>query len=297
MSMSLSPVKLLKARCGAICAAICFFSLSLMPVASSLGARPTDAWFYVHNDKAEDIKGLLAAGWDPNARYQGQPALMQAVRDGAWRVFDVLAADRRTDVNATNPSNETPLMYLAVQGQTARAQALIARGAQVNRLGWTPLHYAASTGHVDTARLLLSHQAIVNAPGVDGTTPLMMAGRSGSREMAQLLLDAGADPSMRNLQGLDAAAWAQSAKYEQLAELLTVAADNRQRRRGSPLTNTGGAPTAPNPPQAVRGSAPASLPEPVPEPAPTDAAPAAGERNLSGVSGVGLDSYDKPANP
>ena len=55
-------------------------------------------------------------------------------------------------------------MYLAIAGQTDRARALIARGAQVNRLGWTPLHYAASKGQLAMAQLLLQHKAMVNAP-------------------------------------------------------------------------------------------------------------------------------------
>ena len=43
-----------------------------------------------------------------NVRFQnGQPALMRAVVAGAWNVFDAIAADRRTDVNAENPAGET----------------------------------------------------------------------------------------------------------------------------------------------------------------------------------------------
>ncbi|WP_249205301.1 ankyrin repeat domain-containing protein, partial [Achromobacter sp. Marseille-Q0513] len=110
-------------------------------------ANPNDWWVYLANDYADDIKDVLAQGADPNVRFQnGQPALMRAVVAGAWNVFDAIAADRRTDVNAENPAGETPLMYLAIAGQTDRARALIARGAQINRLGWTPLHYAASKG-------------------------------------------------------------------------------------------------------------------------------------------------------
>ena len=217
--------------------------------------RPADAAVYLVNDQATDVKALLAAGWDPNTRIKGQPVIMQAVRDGAWRVFDVLAADPRTDLNAANATDETPLMYLAVQGQTARARTLIARGAQVNRLGWTPLHYAASRGHLDTARLLLSHQAIVNAPGPDGTTPLMMAGLAGSRDMVQLLIDAGADPTMRNLSGLSAADWARSAKHENLADALAKLAAARPGQTAARPGSSGAGTPAPAPAGAGDGSA------------------------------------------
>src|SRR5690606_6455896 len=96
-------------------------------------------------------------------------------RDGAWGVYDVLAAHPKTARNAINKHRETPLMYLAVAGQTQRAQTLINKGALVNRLGWTPLQYAASKGHLDTVKMLVNNKAIVNSPGPDGTTALMMA--------------------------------------------------------------------------------------------------------------------------
>ncbi len=268
-------------------------------------ARAADAWIYVANDNVGEMKDLLAAGWNPNQKNQGQPALMQAVRDGSWDVFDLLAASPRTDVNATNGSDETPLMYLALKGETKRAQALIARGAQVNRLGWTPLHYAASTGQVETAKLLLSKQAIVNAPGPDGTTPLMMAGRSGSKEMAQLLLDAGADPTNHSLAGLDAAAWARSAKQEQLAQWLDQKAKNFHPSRASaPAVVPAGAPVAP----AGAAGQPAAS-SPAPASAGTTAAPEGGKDkgsedkgskdspSLGGVSGVKLNNYDTPSKP
>src|SRR3546814_8503046 len=92
-----------------------------------------------------------------------------------WDVYDLLAANKKTALNAININRETPLMYLAVVGETKRAQDLIRRGAMVNRLGWTPLQYAASKGHLDTVKMLVANKALVNAPGPDGTTTLMMA--------------------------------------------------------------------------------------------------------------------------
>jgi len=249
-------------------------------------ATPRNWWVYVHNDNAAEVRQLLAAGADPNVRYKnGQPALMRAVVDGAWQVFDVLAADPRTDLEAVNPANETALMYLAVAGQTERARALIQRGAKVNRLGWTPLHYAASKGRVDTAKLLLAHQAMVNAPSPDGTTPLMMAGFSGSRDMVQLLLDAGADVTTRDLKGKNAADWADAGKAGTLARQLdTLIAQAEQRRDGQ----RGGQVGTPAPARAAQPARPES---PSPARAGTPR-PDAEEPTLSGVSGVRLNKYD-----
>jgi len=249
-------------------------------------------WVYVANDNADQVRTLLAQGADPNIRYRnGQPALMRAVADDAWQVFDAIAADRRTDLNVENPAGETPLMYLALAGQTERAAALIARGAHVNRLGWTPLHYAASKGQVGTARLLIRHKAIVNAPSPRGVTPLMMAGFSGSREMVNLLLGAGADSTTRDLDGKNAADWAAQGKSDRLAEdlrdVIARAEAAREALRRAPV---------PGGPAAGRAS-------PAPA-APTRSGDASGkggspsvEPSVSGVSGVRLHDYDSDGNP
>ncbi|MGB3289804.1 MAG: ankyrin repeat domain-containing protein, partial [Burkholderiaceae bacterium] len=184
-------------------------------------ANPSDWWVDIANDRAGDIKTLLARGANPNELSpKGQPAIMQAVRDGAWKVFDVLAAYRKTDLNIVNANQETPLMYLAVVGETKRAQDLIRRGAQVNRLGWTPLQYAASKGHLDMVKMLVANKATVNAPGPDGTTALMMAAYGGSEPVVRFLLDSGADATMRNLQKQDAADWARLKNHNALASKL-----------------------------------------------------------------------------
>lgn len=262
-------------------------------------ANPNDWWVYLANDYADDIKDVLAQGADPNVRFQnGQPALMRAVVAGAWNVFDAIAADRRTDVNAENPAGETPLMYLAIAGQTERARALIARGAQVNRLGWTPLHYAASKGQLAMAQLLLQHKAMVNAPGPSGETPLMMAALSGSKPMVELLLKAGADVTTRDTKGQNAADWATTGKSTKLAaELRELIArqdrDKQARRAAAPAEAESvddAALQAVAPAGAGQDAAPPSLaPPPVASPSP---APEPGTPAVRGVSGVKLNSYD-----
>ncbi|OZI35199.1 hypothetical protein CEG14_08820 [Bordetella genomosp. 1] len=249
-------------------------------------------WFYVTNDRASDLKGLLAQGADPNTRHKnGQPAIMRAVAEGAWNVFDVLAADPRTDVNIENPAGETPLMYVAIAGDTRRAEALIKRGAQVNRLGWTPLAYAASKGQVETARLLLRHKAMVNAPSAEGRTPLMMAALSGNRDMVQLLLDAGADATTTDQQGRSAADWARIGKSDSLAEELKSISEKVWRERDA-QRRPGAASVAP-----AEAAAPVAAPAIAPVPAPAEPAPASAPRpaagsGVQGVQGVNLNRYD-----
>lgn len=193
-----------------------------------------DWWVDIANDRVEQIRTQLALGDDPNAvNKDGQPSLMLAIQEGAWKVYDLLVRHRQIDVNAVNGHDETPLMYLAVIGETKRASDLIAKGAKVNRLGWTPLHYAASKGHLETVKLLLSHKALVNAPSPDGTSPLMMAAYAGSEDVVRVLLAAGADVTARNLRGEDAALWARRKNHNQLAAKLDDLSDRVLKSRAA----------------------------------------------------------------
>lgn len=206
---------------------------------TAVGATSPNWWVDVANDRVEKIKTELASGEDPNVKNaDGQPAIMQAIKDQAWGVYDLLAAHRALNVNITNKNDETPLMYLAIVGDVKRAKALVERGAHINRLGWTPLHYAASKGHIEMVRFLIANKAIVDAPAPDGTTALMMAAFSGSEAVVKALLDAGAEVTTQNLSKLDAADWARNKNFNELADRLQklIQATLAQRRASSGAT-------------------------------------------------------------
>ena len=209
--------------------------LILMVVASfsSHAVNANDWWVYIKNDRDNEIAAFLRSGANPNIKTDaGNPAIMQAVRDGSWKVFDVIAAHPRTDVNADNNYEETPLMYVALVGNVARAQKLIARGAQVNRLGWTPLHYAAAKSNEEMVKFLLSQDALPNAPSPDGTSPLMMAvqAEAVNPSVVQLLINAGADPFARNLKGDDAIDVARQKGNTELASAMEKIALERRKK-------------------------------------------------------------------
>lgn len=205
--------------------------LSLVLVGTGFAVED-EFWLDIQNNKTGAVTQYLAQGVDPNIQSrEEQPAVMWAIQNEAWRVYDLLTQHRNFDPNVANGLDETPLMYLAILGETERAEALIAKGAKVNRLGWTPLHYAASKKQIPMAQMLLSKGALVNAPAPDGTTPLMMAARSGSSKMVNLLLEKGADPTTLNVVKLSAADWAEANKQTNLAAQLRKVAQSYEQQR------------------------------------------------------------------
>ena len=201
-------------------------------------ANQADLWFYITNDKYEDIQELLRAGLNPNSiNNKQQPALMQAIRDGAWKSFDIILANPKTDVNLGNQFGETPLMYVALLGDTVRAQKLIARGAKVNKDGWTPLHYASTKGQAAMVKLLLANGALPNEISPEGDTALFMAVQTDSLETVQLLINAGADPSASNLKAQDSIDMARLKGKDALARALEKVAQDRKLKQRQIQTN------------------------------------------------------------
>ncbi len=265
-------------------------AVSALAFSVSVGAVSPNWWVDITNDRVEKVKTELAMGEDPNVKSpEGQPAILQAIQDQAWGVVDLLMAHRAFDANITNKNNETPLMYLAIVGDVKRAKALIAKGAQVNRLGWTPLHYAASKGQLEMVKFLMANQAIVDAPAPDGTTPLMMAAYSGSDAVVRALLDAGAEVTTRNLSKQDAADWARNKNFDSLADRLQkLIQDTVARRRAGIDPTQSGAPSGRvlTPPPAPKAPA-AKLAE--------DASQSS-ESNGTGTSSLfDLDRFDREA--
>jgi ankyrin repeat protein len=180
----------------------------------------------VQMDDARTVKTMLGAQVDPNDTNPigGEPPLVLALREGSMAVFETLLAHPGTRVDTPALNGNTALMMAAFKGNRAAAEALIAKGAAVNRPGWTPLHYAAAAGDDAIAGLLLEHGARIDAPSprASGTyTPLMLAAREGKEDTARFLLAHGADPRLKNGEGLTAAQIAARAEHPSLAKVLT----------------------------------------------------------------------------
>lgn len=185
----------------------------------------------IQQDDARSVQSLLQRGFDPNTRDpKGQHGLYLALREPSSKVARTLIDWPKTDVEARNAEDESPLMMAALKGQLELARLLIARGADVNKPGWAPLHYAATHGHLELMQLLLDEHAYIDAESPNGSTPLMMAAHYGTPQAVQLLLDAGADPLLKNRLGLSAIDFAFRANRRDVADRIAAAVRARQPR-------------------------------------------------------------------
>ena len=173
----------------------------------------------------------------------GNTLLMVAIREGAGRLALALMQQpvwqQKAVLDQDNRLGENALMLAAIKGLRPVAEALIQRGAEVNREGWTALHYAASSGHVDLITLLTENAAYVDAASPNGTTPIMMAARFNHRPAAAALIAAGADPTQSNQAGLTARDYANQNNNKDLAfwiEGEEIAFTNRYLKRLSKQT-------------------------------------------------------------
>ena len=176
----------------------------------------------IERDGVSTVQKILAEGqFNANTlNYEGHTALYVALREPAPRVADVLIEDPQTKLNLENKYGENALMIAALRGLLPQAQRMVAKGAEVNKKGWTPLHYAASAGDVAMVRFLLEASAYIDAESPTGETPLMMAASRSKLEVLQLLLDEGADASWRNHAGQDAIALAEAQNNSKSVALL-----------------------------------------------------------------------------
>lgn len=183
----------------------------------------------IKQDSPATVRSLLERGFDPNALDpSGRHGLFLALQDGSLKVAEVLADWPRTQVEWRSPKDESPLMMAAFKGHKELVRKLIARGADVNKTGWTPLHYAATKGNLEVMLVLLDEHAYIDAESPNKTTPLMMAAKYGTADAVRLLLRAGADPRLHNELGLTAIDFAQQANRQDARELIAAAIRSAQ---------------------------------------------------------------------
>lgn len=188
-----------------------------------------DFFTAIQRDNAGSIQTLLQRGFDGNTTdVQGHSGLYLALKGENLNAAKALLAWPKIKTETRTAQDESPLMIAALEGQLDICTQLIAKGADVNKTGWTPLHYAATRGHLDVIRLLLDQYAYIDAASPNGSTPLMMAAQYGSDDAVRLLLDEGADPLLKNQKGLTAIDFAQTANRPDTVNMVSGAVRARK---------------------------------------------------------------------
>jgi ankyrin repeat protein len=192
----------LKARAAVLAVALASLA-GLVHAAPDLPVASEDAVQFFRAAQVDDerrIKPILARGLDPNLREpeRGETGIIVALRYDSMRVFNLLLSQPNIKLEATADNGNTALMMAAFKMNKPALLALLAKGAQVNRPGWTALHYAAAAGDTEIIRILLDQHAYIDAESPSGMTPLMIAAREGMEDAVKLLLAEGADASLRD---------------------------------------------------------------------------------------------------
>lgn len=205
------------------------YCIVIYTCSSAIAGSYDDFFAAIRSDNGEAVSALLGRGFDGNTRDpNGLHGLHLAVTGKSLKAAAALLDWAKIDVEPRNKADESPLMLAALDGNLALAKQLIAKGADVNKTGWTPLHYAATRGHSDVMTLLLDNFAYVDAASPNGTTPLMMAAFYGTPSAVKLMLEVGADPLLKNAQRLSAIDFAHRNNRMDSAEIISAFIRSKQ---------------------------------------------------------------------
>ena len=198
-----------------------FFLVAALAAPPALGQRLYDDMIVaVANDRASEVKSLLARGVDPNiVDPNGDPLLYVAARAGYGATVDALLA-AKASVDARTRFGDTAMMGAALGGHLDVVKKLRMSGAALDYKGWTPLIYASTGGRDNVVAYLLDQGANVNAESANGTTALMMAVREGKGTTVDLLVKRGADVNHRNENGISALDWAKRGNESAMQQTL-----------------------------------------------------------------------------
>lgn len=166
-----------------------------MTVAELHDAIETDDEQVVSEVFARDDAALLRALLAKRSTSLDPLPIVGARYPKSRECLDILF-EHGVDPNLGDWFGKTWLHFIAGEGDPDLAEAVMARGADVNAIEAeyrsTPLAEAAKNGHVEMARLLMDHGADPNVPEDSWARPLAWAVDAGHETVATLLRERGA---------------------------------------------------------------------------------------------------------
>lgn len=139
-----------------------------------------------------DLERIKAARPEIAALLRKQAGKTENVKDDIWSAAaggDISAIKRHlsigTDLNAAEPSGNTPLHMSVLFGQMETARLLVENGADINAMSndGSPLHLAAFLGHTELVKLLLEKGAYTSIPNQNWQTPFEIVTQPWSPEL------------------------------------------------------------------------------------------------------------------
>lgn len=133
------------------------------------------------------VKFLAENGADTNARNDvGYGALEFSASNEIWEYLKP---------KASSVDKDLALINFAMRGNVEQVKSLVAQGADINATdstGWTALMFAARDGHFEVVKLLLANGANINATTHKGNINALYLAQT--KEIAQILQEYGAKP-------------------------------------------------------------------------------------------------------
>jgi RNA polymerase sigma factor (sigma-70 family) len=224
-----------------------FASQSLVQIGRFLEVPANTVKQRLHSARKRMSKGILnMVGNELRTSRQSRDAVLPdavrlflAIRTGDLRVVEevldrnpaLLEAEENWDPTAfadrdmPTPTRATLLVRAAACGEVRIIDALIDRGARVDRqcecdAQEQPLWAAIVTGREAAVSRLLERGADPNTTGAAGHTPLHVATMRNRPDLAQLLIEHGANREVRDRDGRTAADWARVKHHKELINLL-----------------------------------------------------------------------------
>lgn len=152
-----------------------------------------------------------------------EEAFRLAAHDGQFEQVKALLK-KGVACDAADADRRTALMFAAFNGHSEIVIYLLDAGAEIDRreyLDRTALHFGSTGPFPETVKILLDRGADPNlVDSEEHFTPLMHAAAEGQLEVVKVLIAYGADKSLKDVDGDDAASFAEQSGHMQVHDYL-----------------------------------------------------------------------------